>query len=143
MVRSVTDLPGEPLDHMNALLKLILPFAREQIEQEGGFFPFGASMAPDGEVALVATSEENASPERYLHLLRQGAHDQADRHLIMAIGICSDMTTDAGPRHGAIRVELEHRDAEPVTCLLPYGRLDDQLRFGELERSPGERRTWR
>jgi hypothetical protein len=60
----------------------------------------------------------------------------------LAVGICADVTVTRGAFPEAIRVELEHREADPVTWLLPYRNTDDELTWGERLPIPGERRTW-
>jgi hypothetical protein len=124
---------------MDALLRFLVPFAQRQIDEHGGFRPFGASMAPDGELeALVGDDAVDVDQE--LDGVRALARERADG--LLAVGICSDVGLDDGAYPGGIRVELEHRDADPITCILPYRNTDEELAWGEIVALPGERRTW-
>ena len=53
---------GDPRDHMNALLGVLLPFARDAIAERGTFFPIGATMAPDGELEAAGGDTDEADP---------------------------------------------------------------------------------
>ena len=130
----MNELPGEPRDHMNALMRLLLAYARRAVSAGEGFAPLGASMAPDGEL--------ETAPDDEIAAVRQAMRSRAERGELLATGICSDVVLDQEGFPKAIRVELEHRDADPVTCVLPY-RLDvDRAAWGELAAMPGKRRTW-
>ena len=136
----MTALPGEPRDHMDALLRFLLPAARREIDEAGGFLPFGASMAVDGQVELLGPADGEDPIDEQLDTLRALARERRD-HLV-ALGVCSDVTLSRGDFPEAIRVELEHRDGEPVTWLQPYRNTDEELAWGERVSGPGERRTW-
>jgi hypothetical protein len=137
-------LPGEPRDHMDALLRVLIPFAQRSLAEHGTFFPFGASMAPDGEVeALVGeTSEEVPPAAEVLDLLYLGLRARADAGQLLAAAIATDVTIPEGEWPEGIRVELEHRDADPVTCVLPYREREDGFDYGTLVAFTGQRRTW-
>ena len=130
----VSDLPGDPRDHMDALMRLLLAYARRAVSAGDGFAPFGASMAPDGEL--------ETAPDDDVDALREALRSRANRGELLATGICSDVVLDEQEFPKAIRVELEHRDAEPLTCMLPYRFEADRAAWGQLTSIPGERRTW-
>lgn len=125
---------------MEALLRFLLPAARREVDMAGGFLPFGASMAPDGQVELLGPLEGGDAAERQLDDLRALARERADH--LLAIGVCSDVAVTRGSFPEAIRVEIEHRDAGPITWLQPYRNTDEELAWGETVSLPGERRTW-
>jgi hypothetical protein len=133
-------VPGEPHEHMDALLRFLLPAARREVDEAGGFLPFGATMAPDGQVELLGPADADDAPQEQLDTLRALARERRDH--LLAIGVCTDVTVAAGSFPEAIRVELEHRDADPITWLQPYRNTDEQLSWGERASLPGERRTW-
>jgi len=133
------ELPGDPGDHMEALLRFLLPSAQQAIDRAGGFLPFGASMASDGEVQVLDPGVGGSEQEQ-LDSLREDARVHAGS--LLAVGICTDVTVTRGAFPEAIRVELEHRDAGPVTWLLPYRNTDDELTWGDQVPMPGEPRTW-
>jgi hypothetical protein len=134
------EVPGKPNEHMDALLRFLVPFAQRQIDRSGGFAPFGASMAPDGELKAMTTDDGDA--EAQLAQMRDDARAEADDGHLLAVGICSDVNLTTDGFSEAIRIELEHRDAEPITCVLPYRNTDEELVFGEILAIPGDRRTW-
>jgi hypothetical protein len=142
-----TPLPGEPRDHMNALLRVLLPFARDAIGEHGGFFPVGISMAPDGEVEVVdlPTIEPATSADAVLAEIRSGLRARAERREVLAVGVASGVRLHT-PEDEAfplgIRVELEHRDADPITCVIPYRETEVGYEYGEAIAFVGERRTW-
>jgi hypothetical protein len=118
---------------MDALMRLLLAYARTAVAADDGFAPFGASMAPDGELETSASGE--------LDGLREELRRRADRGELLAVGVCTDVVLDV-PASRAIRVELEHREAAPLTCVLPYELGEERPTWGELTSMPGERRTW-
>lgn len=136
--------PGEPRDHMNALLSLLVPFARDTIGEHGEFFPFGATMLPDGELQVAASWEGDERPtaEQVLDTVRAGLRERADRGELLASGVVSGVEIVEGDYPLGIRVELEHRDADPVTCLVPYREVDGGYEYGDVVAYEGERRTW-
>jgi hypothetical protein len=130
---------------MNALMRVLLPFARDSIQRYGGFYPFGASMAPDGELD-TATGPGNrdgeAEPEDVLTSIRASLKRRADDGELVAVGVCSEVTIDDGDFPLGIRVEMEHRDDEPVTCVVPYRQAGESFEYGDVFAYVGERRTW-
>ncbi|MGE5225492.1 MAG: hypothetical protein ACM3OO_01305 [Planctomycetaceae bacterium] len=137
----MNDLPGAPQEHMDALLKFLVPFAQRQVDLYGGFAPFGASMAPDGELEVL-TPGDGTTVEQQLEEVREHARDRAGDGSLLALGVCSEVDLPPGEFEEGIRVELEHRDADPITCVLPFRSTDDELTYGEIVALPGRRRTW-
>jgi len=140
-------LPGDPSDHMNALLKVLLPFARDSVGDHGGFFPFGASLAPDGQLEAAAAYEadegdDEPTPDDVLATIRDGLRERAGRDELIATGVCSGVTIEEGEFPLGIRVELEHRDGEPITCVVPYRIDGDGYGWGAPFSFPGEHRIW-
>ena len=138
-------LAGEPRDHMNALLGVLLPFARDAIGQHGTFFPIGASMAPDGELAAAAVTPEEHEPsaEGLLVALRRGFKSVAGRGELLATGVASDVAIPQGDYPFGIRVELEHAQSEPITCVVPYREIDESAyEYGDVVAFPGDRHVW-
>ena len=138
-------LPGEPRDHMNALLGVLLPFARDAIAEHGTFFPIGATMASDGELEAaggdVASVEPNA--EALIGSIRSGFRSRAERGELLAAAVASDVTIPEGDYPLGIRVELEHRDGDPITCVVPYREVEDgAYEYGEVVAFTGNRHTW-
>jgi hypothetical protein len=137
-------LPGEPREHMDALLGFLVPSARQALAQSDGFPPFGASMAIDGELEAVGGDEgpDRPAAAEAFELIRSQLRERAAGGELLVTGICLDvdLTEQAFPR--AIRVELEHRYGNPITCLLPYRHAEARYEFGEMVALEGERNTF-
>src|SRR4249919_2578133 len=101
------DLPGEPVDHMNALLRLLLPFARSSITTDGTLEPLGACMATDGE---LETAQADGAPSDAVEEIRAGFRGRADHGELVAAGICTAVVLDGDGWPGGVSVQLEHRD---------------------------------
>jgi hypothetical protein len=130
---------------MNALMRVILPFARDSIQRFGGFYPFGASMALDGELETETGPGNHtgeAEPETVLDSIRATRTVRADSGDLIATGLCSEVTIDDGDFPLGIRVEMEHRDDEPVTCVVPYRQTEEGFEYGDVFAYVGEHRTW-
>lgn len=133
---------------MEALLRLLVPFAESQLREHGAFAPFGASMAPDGEVKMIA-GDAAPSPDgtidatKLIGAMRDGLRPQVLRDELLATAICSDVGLDHDGYTDGIRVEMEHRDADPLTCVVPYRRAAGSVEFAEMIGMPGERHNWR
>ena len=135
---------GNPDDHMRALLGVLLPFARDAIAERGDVFPFGATMLPDGEMQAAATWHGEGTPasDEVLVAIRTGLRERAVRGELLATGVAAGVTIEGGAYDLGIRVELEHRDAEPVTWIVPYRSDDERYEEGAPFTVAGERHTW-
>lgn len=138
-------VPGEPRDHMNALLGVLLPFARDAIAAYGTFFPIGATMSPEGELQAAGGDAGSIEPtaDALLGSIRDGFRSRADRGELIATGVATDVTIPQGEFPLGIRVELEHRDGDPITCVVPYRATDEGvLEYGDIVAFEGKRLTW-
>ncbi|WP_415855567.1 hypothetical protein [Sinomonas sp. G460-2] len=121
------------LRELHDVLGTALAMAQEQLEKNGGFLPFGVTLADDGELrlVLVAPPEPEGGTEGggddeldgdldaeamladVIELLRQG------REGCRAIAFASDVTL---PEHGSdgIHAAAEHRDGGLIAAILPY-----------------------
>lgn len=120
------------LRELHDVLGTALAMAQEQLEKNGGFLPFGVTLADDGELRLVLVAppeaEDGEGAEATEHegdldaeamladvieLLRQG------REGCRAIAFASDVTL---PEHGSdgIHAAAEHRDGGLLAAILPY-----------------------
>src|SRR4051812_25752264 len=104
---------------MDRLLDTLLPFAEQMLRKHGEFFPFAAAVGSDGEVAFVGAATEDDRPQspEVVELLYEGLAKQAAAGEIRGAAVCADVQLDTGD---AVRVAIEHADAEPVFCFLPY-----------------------
>jgi hypothetical protein len=129
---------------LDELLNALLPFAQEMLAKHGEFFPFGGSVATDGEIAHVGahSGDERPPSQEVIDLLITGFAKQAKEGRIRAAAICLDVRTippGQSEKTDAICTRLEHVNGEAVDVFLPYrkGRLGKH-KYGELFASKGE-----
>jgi hypothetical protein len=104
-------------------------------------------MAPDGELKMIAgdaapSADGTVEATKLIGAMRDGLRPQALRDELLATAICSDVGLDHQGYTDGIRVEMEHRDADPLTCVVPYRRAGEAIEFAEMIGMPGERLTW-
>jgi hypothetical protein len=133
---------------LDALLNPLLTFARQMLSKQGTFFPFGASMKSDGQIAMAAgqTGDERPDPVAVIELLVTGFQEQAATRVIRAAGVCIDMRVvppGASEKTDAICAQLEHSEGQCVDVYLPYkkGWLG-RFKFGEVFASPRDGRIF-
>jgi len=113
---------------MDALLDAAVGFAKKMLVDRGAFYPFGATVLTEGNVAMVTADAElgdYSESASVIDALTDSLRQQAARGDIRACAICCDirLEADRGGMADAIGTTIEHRDAEAVRVLLPY-RLD-------------------
>jgi hypothetical protein len=138
-------VPGDPADHLRALLAVLLPFARDAIGEHGDVYPFGGTMLPDGELQAAETWGGDGVPiaQDVLDAVRAGLRERAARGELLATGVVAGVAIEGDATYDlAIRVELEHRDAEPVTWIVPYRSDDERYEEGTPFTVESERHTW-
>ena len=133
---------------LDALLSPLLTFAQQMLSKQGTFFPFGASMKSDGQIAMAAghTGDERPDPVAVIELLVNGFQEQAATRVIRAAGVCIDMRVvppGASEKTDAICAQLEHSEGQCVDVYLPYkkGWLG-RFKFGEIFASPRDGRIF-
>jgi len=121
---------------LREVLGAALGTAQEHMEQNGGFLPFGVTLADDGELRLVMVSpgeldaDGNLDAETMLadviELLRQG------RDGYKAVAFASDVTL---PEHGSdgIHAAAEHRSGGLMAAVVPYDATPEGFTFRPLE----------
>ena len=122
---------------MNELLGLCIPFAQEQIEEQGEFHPFGALLSADGRAQFAGASTDRELPDapELIVRLNTAFRAKADAGEIRASAVVADVRVDGGD---AIRLDVEHRDGGPMLFLVAYRRR--RLRgyqFEPLSATPG------
>jgi hypothetical protein len=104
-----------PKSQCEDLLNVVLPQAEKLLASHAEFFPFGASMKPDGQIAVVAAYEGRERPpsQSLIDLLHDGFHRDAVAGSIIASATVYDVRVvppgDA-TKTDAIEIELDHRD---------------------------------
>jgi hypothetical protein len=116
-----------PRDELDALLDAVLPFAEQMLRQHGDFYPFGATIAPDGKIALIQpfVGEEEEIPDspQLVHLLYEGLRDQALRGEILGGAVCTNVSIrpdGSEEETDAVRVSLDHAKHESLDVFQPY-----------------------
>ena len=125
-----------PKSQCEDLLNAVLPFAKKMLAAHREFHPFGASMKPDGTIALAGATDGHEHPpsQALIDLLRDGFIGEAKRGLIIASATAYDVRVippGGTEKSDAIAVELDHRDNYSVIVLLPYKISGNNVQFGE------------
>jgi len=110
---------------LESLIDATLPFAQQMLNDHGEYFPFGATMSPDGKVTLVGGDPDGEHPKStdVIALLKQGYRREGAFGKIMACALVYDVRTTppgATEKSDAIAIDLNHRDGMSVTMLYPY-----------------------
>jgi hypothetical protein len=129
-------------DEREDILNACIGFAQQMLGDHGEFYPFGVSLRTDGMTMDEVYDEEGDAadgsdvPEVPVVVERiVAAHRSAaatGELLACATTLDVSLTDPDGEEHDAICVDVEHRSAEPVRCLLPYEITDDGVEYGEL-----------
>lgn len=128
---------------LDSLLDALLPFAQQQLEKRGEFFPFGASMGVDGKIAYVAAQLHDEQPpsQEVIDVLVSGLQRSAESGELRAAGVCLDVRTippGSSEKTDAICVRVE-RQGEAVAIYLPYRKPRlGKTKYGELFATAGE-----
>jgi hypothetical protein len=127
---------------LDGLLNTLLPFAQQELEKLGEFFPFGAIVTADGETKLLGADEmqdERPDSASIISMLLAAAQDR--RPELRAVGICSNVrSTDSD----AIRVELDHSEGTALAVLLRYSekRFGRGIEYAAMEASLAINQVW-
>jgi hypothetical protein len=143
----MAERPPERSD-LDLLVPVLLQFAEERLKKAGEFYPFGATMANDGQIALTGadTGSEHPPSQEVIELLASGMRGMAVAGTIRAAGICYDtrLRQPDGKASDAIAISLEHKAGDHVLVVMPYskGRFSG-FQFGALGGlAPPERRVF-
>jgi hypothetical protein len=123
------------------LLKYLMPFAEEKLNQDGEFYPYAAVVAEDGELKSVSAGEgEEPDVGDLLLALHEELRQRAAEGSIRASGIAADVTLtdpDSGETRDAVQVELDHAESDAVDIYVPYESAADGVKFGDLVAAAG------
>jgi hypothetical protein len=136
---SASELAQADLD---GLLNALLPFAQQELEKLGEFFPFGAIVTADGETRLLgadAMQDERPDSASIISMLLVDAQNK--RAELRALGICSDIRA---PDPDAIRVDLEHSEGVAMAVLMPYAkkRFGRGIKYSALQAGVATKQVW-
>jgi hypothetical protein len=107
------------------LLSAVVPFAEQMLIKNREFFPFGTTLASDGQLAHAAgwTGEEQPSSAELIALLQSGFQKGASNGDYKATALVFDVRTmppGKEVKQDAIAVALDHRDAYSIVVYFPY-----------------------
>jgi hypothetical protein len=135
-------------DEMDSLLDTLLPFAQQQLEKHGEFFPFAASIDSSGAPAMVAVhlGDEHPASTQLIDALYEALARSAASGEIRAAGICADVRVTppgSGDQTDAIRTSIEHAEGDPVEVFMPYAKKRMRgFEFGDLFAQAGTARIF-
>jgi hypothetical protein len=127
-----------PRDEMDSLLDMLLPFAQQELEKHGEFFPFAASIDSSGALGLVAVDlgDEHPASTDVIDAIYEALARSAAGGEIRAAGICADVRITppgSSDQTDAIRTSIEHAEGDPVEVFMPYAKKRMRgFEFGEL-----------
>jgi hypothetical protein len=123
---------------LNSLLEVVLPFAQEMLAKHGEFYPFAATMTPQGQIGLTEgyTGEERPNSQELVDLLVGAFQAQAAKNELRATAICLDVRTippGETEKVDAICARLDHSDGESLQVFLPYSKdPSGEISYGKL-----------
>ena len=125
-----------PKSQCEDLLNAVLPFAKKMLAAHGEFYPFGASMRPDGTIALAGATDGHEHPpsQALIDLLHDGFIGDAKRGSIIASATAYDVRVvppGGTEKSDAVEIELDHRDNYSVIVFFPYKIAGNEVQFGE------------
>ncbi len=132
-----------PKAECESLMNAALPFAEKMLKQHGEFFPYGAALKENGEIASVAGYDGREQPpsKDVIGLLKQGFVQGAKAREYRATALVYDVKVKlpaSGEKSDAIAVSLNHRENYSVIVFFPYRLKNGQLVFGEVFAQEGE-----
>ncbi len=125
------------------LMNAALPFAEQMLRKHGEFFPYGAALKVNGEIASVAGYDGREQPlsNDIVRLLKDGFVKAAKSGEYKATALVYGVKVvlpSTGKKSDAIAVSLNHRDKYSVTVFFPYQLSNGQLSFGDVFAQKGE-----
>jgi hypothetical protein len=129
-------------DDLDALVSVTLPFAQEMLDKRGEYLPFGAAITLDGETRMLAgdpgAGERPESTEVLGTLVEGVLRQQAE---LRAVAFVADVRTADSD---AVRVELEHREGQAISVLLPYRKkhLGRGVEYSDLRAGTSNPKVW-
>ena len=102
-------------EQLHEMLKYCMDFARMMLERAGEFYPFGATLSPQGEVSAVGgyNGEENPVPTEIYKLLAGEFESGASSGKFLGVALAANVNVPPGyesPFPDALRVHIEATD---------------------------------
>lgn len=134
---------------LEELMNMLVPFAQQMLGKSGEYYPFGASMRPDGQVVQNAahTGNEHPPSQELIDMLIGVFRHEAAAGQLRAMGICYDVRiTPPGSteKSDAICVQLEHMDGEAIKIYVPDKKgWFGKVKYADLFASKGQQDIFR
>lgn len=114
-----------PKEDCDALVDVVLPFARQMLVKHRAFHPYGSTMSADGTIAQTAgwTGEEHPDANEVIALLEDGYRKGAASGKLRATALVVDVRTippGKTEKQDSILIALDHRDSYSVHLIFPY-----------------------
>lgn len=129
------DLP--PQQQLQNMMQTLLPFASENLEAFGEFYPYGAALTQTGEVKSVVGHQGDEFPEQQqvadniINKFKQGIIDSG----YIATAMVTDVTIQSPGKSvpvKAVAVHLEHQEGLSLLVYLPYLKTQQGLQWGKM-----------
>jgi hypothetical protein len=141
---NVPSAPMSDRDDLNELLNGVVDVATDQLTADSEFAPFALAMQDEGDEIFQVEPEEDEldqPPDEVIGMLFTSLREAALLGRFRATALAADVTLeddDGQPITSAIHVAMEHREGEPVNCLIPYEIAEDgTVELGDLMAEPG------
>jgi hypothetical protein len=112
---------------LEAMLNLLMPFARPMLEQYGEFYSFAGVMDAHGNTRVITG---DTTESELVNTLKKNAEQGEYR----AVALCKNVrvTTNSGATD-AIQIVLEHKTGQALHAFLPYKITENKtVTYGEL-----------
>lgn len=113
-----------PKEEAELLLGAVLPFAEQQLQKYGEFFPFSA-MLVNGEIQMLTTYDGDEHPESQKviddteqMLTRRAKNGECEATALVYTAFIRNPET--GKKEDAVCVNLDHKDDYTVTVVYTY-----------------------
>ena len=110
------------------LLNVLLPHAQELLEKYDEFYPFGASLDEQGNVAMIGAYDGNEHPKS-MDLMDLLTKSFSSGKTFRAGAICANVTVNG---KDAIRIGIETTVGDAVDIFLTYQKTKEGYEYGEL-----------
>jgi hypothetical protein len=129
-------------DELDGLLNATMPLAKQMLEKQGEFYPFGVALSADGETRLWAGDSgqgEHPASRDVLSLVVDGL--RSSRADLRAVARCFGVRLADSD---AVRIDLEHREGHALAVLMPYKkkRLGRGVEYSDLRASAANKQVW-
>lgn len=149
---------SDPTPDLDEIFDLLLRLAHTHLDEQGGFLPFGVSMAPDGAISIEFVHPDGISPDleddaalpadvdasAMIDTTTRLLQQRADAGELRAAGLCFDarFRFEGEPEPvDCIVIDLDHQTEPAVRIVAPYDlRREGEARYRAMEASPG---SWR